>query len=61
MNVNKVLIKDYENKPNWTPGENEPNSKPNKANLKNRSQKSEDRVRPFGLGSAGRRPADREA
>ncbi|MHC4192326.1 MAG: hypothetical protein ACYSUB_22085 [Planctomycetota bacterium] len=24
MNVNKVLTKDYENKPNWTLGENEP-------------------------------------
>ncbi|MHC4684359.1 MAG: hypothetical protein ACYTEW_08640, partial [Planctomycetota bacterium] len=41
MNVNKVLTKDYENKPNWTPGENEPktnpikaNSNPNKANCR---------------------------
>ncbi len=25
MNVNKVLTKDYENKPNWTLGENKPN------------------------------------
>ncbi len=32
MNVTKVLTKDYENKSNWTLGENEPNSKPNKAN-----------------------------
>jgi len=28
MNVNKVLIKDYENKSNWTLGENEPNTNP---------------------------------
>ncbi len=28
MNVNKVLTKDYENKPNWTPGENEPKTNP---------------------------------
>ncbi len=34
MNVNKVLTKDYENKSDWTPGENEPNSKPNKAKVK---------------------------
>ncbi len=32
MNVNKVLIKDYENKPNWTLGENEPKTNPIKAN-----------------------------
>jgi hypothetical protein len=32
MNVNKVLTKDYENKPNWTPGENEPKTNPIKAN-----------------------------
>ncbi len=31
MNVNKVLTKDYENKPNWTLGENEPKTKPIKA------------------------------
>jgi len=38
MNVNKVLIKDYENKPNWTLGENEPKTNPirtqNKPNFK---------------------------
>ncbi len=41
MNVNKVLTRDYENKPNWTLGENEPktnpikaNSNPNKANFR---------------------------
>ncbi|MHC4808155.1 MAG: hypothetical protein ACYTBX_18135, partial [Planctomycetota bacterium] len=82
MNVNLYNTTDYENKSNWTPGENKPNSNPiqsqtkpiaervklmqslylqrimkingcgesgetnpNKANLKNRSQKSEDRVR----------------
>jgi len=28
MNVNKVLTKDYENKSNWTLGENKPNSNP---------------------------------
>ncbi len=33
MNVNKVLTKDYENKPNWTLGENEPKTNPIKANL----------------------------
>ena len=38
MNVNKVLTKDYENKRDWTPGENEPNSKPNKANFLKKSQ-----------------------
>jgi hypothetical protein len=31
MNVNKVITKDYENKPNWTLGENEPKTKPIKA------------------------------
>ena len=35
MNVNKVLTKDYENKPNWTLGENEPKTNPIKANLQN--------------------------
>jgi len=34
MNVNKVLTKDYENKPNWTLGENEPKTNPMKANLR---------------------------
>ena len=34
MNVNKVLTKDYENKPNWTLGENEPKTNPNKANFR---------------------------
>ena len=28
MNVNKVLIKDYEDKSNWTLGENEPKTNP---------------------------------
>ena len=32
MNVNKVLIKDYENIANWTLGENEPKTNPIKAN-----------------------------
>ncbi len=32
MNVNKVLTKDYENKSNWTLGENEPKTNPIKAN-----------------------------
>ena len=32
MNVNKVLTKDYENKPNWTLGENEPKTNPIKPN-----------------------------
>ena len=34
MNVNKVLTKDYENKPNWTLGENEPKTNPNEPNSK---------------------------
>jgi len=34
MNVNKVLTKDYENKPNWTLGENEPKTNPIKPNFK---------------------------
>jgi len=34
MNVNKVLTKDYENKPNWTLGENEPKTNPNEPNFK---------------------------
>ncbi len=34
MNVNLYNTTDYENKSNWTPGENKPNSKPNKANVK---------------------------
>jgi len=32
MNVNPYNIKAYENKSNWTLGENKPNSNPNKAN-----------------------------
>ncbi len=35
MNVTKVLTKDYENKSNWTLGENEPKTNPIKANLLN--------------------------
>ncbi len=34
VNVNPYNTTDYENKSDWTPGENKPNSKPNKANLK---------------------------
>jgi len=34
MNVNSFITKDYENKSNWTLGENKPNSKPIKANTK---------------------------
>jgi len=34
MNVNIYNTTDYENKSNWTLGENKPNSNPNKANLK---------------------------
>ncbi len=34
MNVNKVLTKDYENKSNWTLGENEPKTNPNEPNFK---------------------------
>ncbi len=34
MNVNLYIIEDYENKSNWTLGENKPNSNPIKPNLK---------------------------
>ena len=34
MNVNLYNTMDYENKSNWTPGENKPNSKPIKANFR---------------------------
>ncbi len=34
MNVTPIVITDYEEKSDWTPSENEPNSKPNKANFK---------------------------
>ncbi len=45
MNVNLYNTTDYENKSNWTPGENKPNSNPNKANFKTevRRQKTDDR------------------
>ncbi|MHC4173933.1 MAG: hypothetical protein ACYTBX_06895 [Planctomycetota bacterium] len=33
MNVNLYNTMDYENKSDWTLGENKPNSNPNKANL----------------------------
>ncbi len=33
MNVNPYNTTDYENKSNWTLGENKPNSNPNKANF----------------------------
>ncbi len=34
MNVSILLQKDYENKRDWTLGENKPNSNPNKPNLR---------------------------
>jgi len=34
MNVNPYNTTDYENKSNWTLGENKPNSNPNKLNLR---------------------------
>jgi len=34
MNVNSLITKDYENKHNWTLGQNKPNSNPNKPNLR---------------------------
>ncbi len=34
MNVNLYDTTDYENKSNWTLGENKPNSNPNKPNLR---------------------------
>ena len=36
MNVYPYNTTDYENKSNWTIGENKPNSNPNKANLPER-------------------------
>ncbi len=33
MNVTSLITVDYENKSNWTLGENKPNSNPIKANL----------------------------
>ena len=33
VNVRPLVIMNYEEKSNWTPGENKPNSKPNKANF----------------------------
>jgi len=33
MNVNPYNTRDYENKSNWTLGENKPNSNPNKPNF----------------------------
>jgi len=34
MNVSSIITTYYENKRNWTPGENKPNSNPNKANFR---------------------------
>ncbi|HUU18873.1 MAG TPA: hypothetical protein VMW72_17105, partial [Sedimentisphaerales bacterium] len=34
MNVSSLLTSDYENKRNWTLGQNKPNSNPIKPNLK---------------------------
>jgi len=34
MNVSSILTRDYENKHNWTLGENKPNSNPIKPNLR---------------------------
>ena len=34
MNVNPVITREYENKRNWTLGQNKPNSNPIKANFK---------------------------
>jgi hypothetical protein len=38
MNVNKVLTKDYENKTNWTLGENEPKTNPIQSQFKANSK-----------------------
>ncbi len=43
VNANTFTQKAYEYKRDWTLGENKPNSKPIKANLKNRRQKTDDR------------------
>ncbi len=53
MNVNPYNTTYYENKSNWTLGENKPNSNPNKANLKNRSQKTEVRKQKTEYGPPG--------
>ena len=42
MNVNLYNTTDYENKSNWTLGENKPNSKPIKANLHFTAENTED-------------------
>ena len=34
MNINKVLTRDYENKSNWTLGENEANTNPKRTQSK---------------------------
>jgi len=34
MNVTSIITTDYENKSNWTLGENKPNSNPIKANFR---------------------------
>jgi len=78
MDVSFFYKMAYENKHNWTLGENKPNLsqlkpismpiKPRQSQFQIGRQTTEDRVRPFGLGSAVRRPpkgvprtADREA
>ncbi len=39
MNANPYNTKDYENKRNWTLGQNKPNSNPNKPNLQKAKMK----------------------
>jgi hypothetical protein len=46
MNVNKVLTKDYENKTNWTLGENEPKTNPIKPNFRQEMPKMPRRNHP---------------
>ena len=43
MNVSSILTTNYENKSNWTLGENEPNTNPIKANLVRRRRIANER------------------
>jgi len=54
VNANTFTQKVYENKSDWTPGENKPNSKPNKANFQIGRQTTE--YSPSGLVPAKRGP-----
>jgi len=49
MNVNKVLTKDYENKPNWTLGENKPNTNPIRTQYEPNQTQNEPKTNPIKL------------